>query len=115
MPYPEVLDGRPGLKELDEQHAFPEWTDRAMLTGYLTVAVLTGVTSQVESRWLFCGLLALAVLPAAIALVRPMSAGTFAFATLVPLSASFAAPSRHPDRSPRRALALARRPAAARA
>ena len=86
MPYPDVLDGRPGLKELDEQHAFPEWTDRAMLIGYLSVAVLTGVTSQVESRWLFCGLLALAVLPAAIAVVRPMPAGTFAFATLVPLA-----------------------------
>ena len=31
------LDGRPGIEELDAEHAFPEWTDRAMFVGYLTV------------------------------------------------------------------------------
>ena len=73
MPRPQVLDGRPGVDELDEQHAFPEWTDRAMFIGFLTVAVLTAF-AQVESQWLFWGLLALAVLPSAIDCVRPLPA-----------------------------------------
>ena len=72
MPRPQVLDGHWGVDELEEQHAFPEWTDRAMFIGFLTVAVLTGF-AQVESRWLFWGLLALAVLPSAIDCVRPLA------------------------------------------
>ena len=67
-----MLDGHPGVDELEEQHAFPEWTDRAMFIGFLTVAVLTGL-AQVESQWLFWGLLALAVLPSAIDCVRPIA------------------------------------------
>ena len=80
-----MLDGHPGVDELEEQHAFPEWTDRAMFIGFLTVAVLTAM-AQVESRWLFCGLLALAVLPSAIDCVRPIASGTYAVMVLVPLA-----------------------------
>jgi len=85
VPYPDILDGRPGVKELDEQHAFPEWIDRAMFLGFLTVGLLTG-TADVERRWLFLSLLAVAVLPAAIETVRPVPSLTFAVVVLVPLA-----------------------------
>ena len=85
MPRPQVLDGHWGVDELEEQHAFPEWTDRAMFIGFLTVALLTAM-AQVESRWLFCGLLALAVLPSAIDCVRPIASGTYAVMVLIPLA-----------------------------
>ena len=39
-----------------------------------------------ESQWLFCGLLALAVLPSAIDCVRPIASGTYAVMVLVPLA-----------------------------
>ena len=80
-----MLDGHLGVDELEEQHAFPEWTDRAMFIGFLCVAVLTGM-AQVESQWLFWGLLALAVLPSAIDCVRPISSATYALMVLVPLA-----------------------------
>lgn len=85
MPRPQLLDGHPGVDELEEQHAFPEWTDRAMFIGFLTVAVLTGM-AQVESQWLFWGLLALTVLPSAIDCVHPISSGRYAVMVLVPLA-----------------------------
>ena len=80
------LDGRPGLEELDALHAFPEWTDRAMFVGYLSTALLTGIaTTTLERRWLFLLLLALAVLPTAIEVVRALPTVVFAAMVLVPL------------------------------
>src|SRR5687768_11496512 len=56
-----------------------------MFIGLLTVALLTSL-AEVESRWLFCGLLALAVLPSAIDCVRPVSSATYASMALIPLA-----------------------------
>ena len=84
MPYVN-LDGRPGVAELDVAHTFPEWIDRAMFVGFLTVAVLTS-TADVERQWLFIALLAVAVLPSAVELVRAVPSGLFAAVVLIPLA-----------------------------
>jgi signal transduction histidine kinase len=80
------MNARPGIAELDAEHAFPEWTNNAMFVGYLTVAVITAAAADVERRWLFVPLLALVVLPAAIATVRPLPNATHGLMVLVPLA-----------------------------
>ena len=82
---PWTSTGAQASTELDVEHAFPEWIDRAMFVGFLTVAVLTA-TADVERRWLFIALLVVAVVPSAIELVRPVSSGVFAAMVLVPLA-----------------------------
>jgi signal transduction histidine kinase len=77
---------RPGIAELDAEHAFPEWTNKAMFVGYLTVAVITAVSADVERRWLFAVLLGLVVVPAAIATVRALPHVVYSAMVLVPLA-----------------------------
>ena len=72
-----------------------------MFVGFLTVAVLTG-TADVERQWLFIALLAVAVLPSAVELVRAVPSGLFAAVVLIPLAILNWAPAVGRAAGPRR-------------
>ena len=73
VPRPQVLDGRPGVDELEERARVPR-VDRPRDVHRVPHRGRPHRRSPRWSRrWLFCGLLALAVLPSAIDCVRPIA------------------------------------------